>query len=254
MKLITGLVLTAAMSLFAMSCNDKTEYVRILDNDGEHLMPLSLFDGNAAQLADSLGLNDGIPSSISAYVVKSGGALILFDTGMGSPESCLIRNLEANGIKPEDIGYIYITHFHGDHIGGLMKGGKALFPNAEVYASQTEYDAWMAMPQEQNIQVRECVEAYGDRFHLFAFGDTLPGNVIAMDGGGHTPGHTVFRAGNLLIIGDLIHGAALQMTDPQICASFDMDKPKAILSRKHYLEYARENGLQILGMHLPSSY
>lgn len=63
--------------------------------------------------------------------------------------------------------------------------------------------------------------------------------------------HTVFQAGKLLIIGDLIHGAALQLEHPEICATYDMDKQEAIKTRKNLLQYARENGLVIAGMHLP---
>ena len=94
-------------------------------------------------------------------------------------------------------------------------------------------------------------KAYGDRVHMFAFGDTLPCNVIAMDASGHTPGHTVFQTGKLLVVGDLMHGAALQLKYPDICATYDMDKRGAIKSRKHYIEYARKNNLVIAGMHLP---
>ena len=80
---------------------------------------------------------------------------------------------------------------------------------------------------------------------------SLPGKVVAMEAVGHTPGHTVFQAGKLLIIGDLIHGAALQLEHPEICATYDMDKQEAIKTRKKLLQYARENGLVIAGMHLP---
>lgn len=77
------------------------------------------------------------------------------------------------------------------------------------------------------------------------------GKVVAMEAVGHTPGHTVFQVGKLLIIGDLIHGAALQLEHPEICATYDMDKQEAIKTRKNLLQYARENGLVIAGMHLP---
>ena len=59
------------------------------------------------------------------------------------------------------------------------------------------------------------------------------------------------RPGKLLVIGDLMHGAALQAGHPEICATYDMDKENAIKSRKTYLQYARENGLVMAGMHLP---
>ena len=100
-------------------------------------------------------------------------------------------------------------------------------------------------------QVVKTMNAYKDRLHLFEFGETLPGNVVTMNAEGHTPGHTVYQAGKLLVIADLIHGAALQLEHPEICASYDMDKDAAVKSRKHFLRYAKENGLTMAGMHLP---
>ena len=176
---------------------------------------------------------------------------MLFDSGVGAPDSKLQEGLKTLGVAPSEIDYIFITHFHGDHIGGMMKDGSAVFTNAEVYASKTEYDAWMKMPEDKKSQVETMMKAYGDRVHMFAFGDTLPCNVIAMDASGHTPGHTVFQTGKLLVVGDLMHGAALQLKYPDICATYDMDKRGAIKSRKHYIEYARKNNLVIAGMHLP---
>ena len=48
-----------------------------------------------------------------------------------------------------------------------------------------------------------------------------------------------------------MHGAALQLPYPDICASFDMDKTAAIKARKYYILYAKEQGLVMAGMHLP---
>lgn len=231
---------------------DGMEVTWIQDNEGEHLMPVSLFSDASDKLIDSLGVQNGIPFSMSAFLVKTADTVILFDTGKGLESSCLTSRLQSLGIAPADIQYIYLTHFHGDHIGGMLKGDSVIFPNAQVYAAKMEYDGWMDMPDDAKEQVEHVMTAYKDRLHLFEFGETLPGNVVAMKAVGHTPGHTVYQTGKLLIIGDLIHGAALQMVNPEICASFDMDKKAAIESRKYFLNYAKENGLTIAGMHLPA--
>ena len=223
----------------------------IRDNASAKLMPPSLFPDAGEDLMKKLSLENGIPSSISTFLIESNGIQIFFDTGMGASDSRLLAGLHALGITPADIKYIYLTHFHGDHIGGLMKNDSVVFPHVEIYASKAEYDSWMKMEAEKNGQVVRAMNAYKDRLHLFAFGDTLPGKVVAMEAVGHTPGHTVFQAGKLLIIGDLIHGAALQLEHPEICATYDMDKQEAIKTRKKLLQYARENGLVIAGMHLP---
>ena len=232
---------------------DSVKATWIRDNSQDKLMPVSLFDGDAARLADSLGLDDGIPSSISAFLVETGGRRILFDTGMGAPDSQLLTGLKALGVAPESIDYLYLTHFHGDHIGGMMKGDTVVFPNAQVYASKVEYDAWMKMEDGKKSQVAKTMAAYKDRLHLFEFGDELPGGVMTIRALGHTPGHTVYQTGRLLVIGDLVHGAALQMADPGICASYDMDKAEAAATRRLMLDYAKKNGLVMAGMHLPMS-
>ena len=230
---------------------DGVKVTWIQDNAKERLMERTLFADASDELIDSLKLADGIPSSMSTFLVETDGVRILFDAGMGAPDSRLLSGLASLGVTPADIKYLYLTHFHGDHIGGMMKGDSIVFPNAEVYASKVEYDAWLKMSSERNAQVVKTMNAYKDRLHLFEFGETLPGNVVTMNAEGHTPGHTVYQAGKLLVIADLIHGAALQLEHPEICASYDMDKDAAVKSRKHFLRYAKENGLTMAGMHLP---
>lgn len=240
----------ACMDTTTATCNGmKLTWIR--DNAKERLMPLSLFGEVPQALVDSLGINDGIPSSMSVFLLETNGKHILFDTGLGAPDSQLEAGLQAAGVSTTDIDYLYLTHFHGDHIGGMMKNGKPVFPHAKVYASQQEYDGWMQMPDKQKEQVVSTMKAYKDRLHLFAPGDTLPGGVVSMNAAGHTPGHTVYQAGCFLIVGDLVHGAALQLVRPDLCASYDMDREAAIHSRKYFLDYARRNHLLMAGMHQP---
>ena len=231
---------------------DSMNLTWIQDNPGNKLMPVALFPDAPDKLIEQLHLQEGIPSSVSTFLLEKGGKLILFDTGNGAPDSRLARKLAYLNTSPENIRYIYLTHFHGDHIGGMMKGDTVVFPNAEVYASKAEYEAWMQMPKEQNALVVKTMEAYKDRLHLFEFGDTLPGGVVALDAAGHTPGHTAYRAGQFLIVGDLMHGVALQREHPDICASFDMDKEASAAARKRIMQYAEDNDLRMAGMHFPA--
>ena len=233
---------------------DGVKLTQIRDNAQERLMQLSLFGELPQTLIDSLNIGQGVPASVSAFLLEIDGKRILFDTGMGASDSRLLTNLSAAGVTPANIDYLYLTHFHGDHIGGMMKGDTVVFPKAEVYAAQQEYDAWMQMPDDKKTQVAATMEAYKDRLHLVAYGDTLPCGVVALDCVGHTPGHTAYRAGKFLIVGDLVHGAALQLAHPEICAAYDMDPQSAIKQRRYYLDYARQNHLLLAGMHQPAGH
>jgi len=212
----------------------------------------SLFPQAPASLIDRLGLRGGIPSSMSVFLVESKGMRILFDTGLGGKDSRLLHLLSLMGLTPADIGFIYLTHLHGDHIGGLMQGGRAVFPTAQVFVAKQEFRGWMRMPAEKKAQVEKMAKAYRLNLHFFDFGDYLPGDVKTIDASGHTPGHTAFRVGDLLIVGDIIHGAALQLADLDLCPTYDMEPAEARAARKRILQYARMNNLVVAGMHLPA--
>lgn len=140
---------------------------QIRDNAQERLMQLSLFGELPQALIDSLGISQGVPASVSTFLLEIDGKRILFDTGMGAPDSRLLTNLSAVGVTPADIDY---------------------------------------------------------------------------------------QVGKFIIAGDLVHGAALQLAHPEICAAYDMDPQAAIQKRRHFLDYARQNHLFLAGMHQPAGH
>ena len=228
----------------------------IQDNEGEKLNPRSLFSDASDSLFESLNMPAGIPATVSTFLVQTNGDYILFDAGLGAFGGQLLNRLESLGVSPDSIKSIYLTHFHVDHIAGLISkdnsGNDAkAFKNAAIYAGKVEYDAWMNDIPKNDLQ-KNVMALYKDSLHLFAFGDNLPHGILAMDAIGHTPGHTAFQFSNLLVIGDLMHGYALQKDHPEINSNYDMDKSKSIESRKRIMQYARENKLLMAGMHLPA--
>ena len=227
----------------------------IQDNEGKKLMPRELFSDASDSLYESLNMPAGLPASVSTFLVKTDGKYILFDAGLGAWGGQLLKRLAALNVNPDSIGLVYLTHFHADHIAGLVasgEGGKSVkvFKNAAVYAGKVEYDAWMNDIPKNDLQ-KDIMALYKDSLHLFAFGDSLPHGVIALDAVGHTPGHTAFQISNLLVIGDLMHGYALQKIHPEINSNYDMDKEKSAASRKRIMQYAHDKKLLMAGMHLP---
>ena len=92
-------------------------------------------------------LKEPVDTSVNGYLINTGTKLVLIDTGAGAlfgpTVGKLIDNLKAAGYQPEQVDEIYITHMHGDHVGGLMAGDKLVFPNATVRADKRDADYWL---------------------------------------------------------------------------------------------------------------
>ena len=245
-------LLACAMTACSSGQNDY-EIFPIQDNLSPRMMGRTLFPDAPDSLIAELGLEEGIPASVSAFLVKTDGNEILFDAANGAPDSQLMPVLESLQTTADEVDYIFITHLHGDHTGGLLKEGEAVFSNALVYINKTEYDAWMAMEGRQSEGLRNICNAYGERVKTFTLEDELPCGIEAVEAYGHTPGHTAYRVGDALIAGDVMHGTALQTRYPEFSAGFDMDKEMSVKTRRAILKMAEE-GVKVYGMHFPAPY
>ena len=220
------------------------------------LSPTTLFPKLTPELIKELGLEKGVEGSVSAFLLEAEGKKALFDTGLNEKASKGIPDrLKELKISPDEIDYIFITHFHGDHIGGLLDANDNIaYKNAKIYVAKEEYDGWInKMPSDKNALQVKTMKICEKQVIQFDFNDTLPLGVKPIQAFGHTPGHTVYKKDDLLIIGDLIHGEKLQIKYPEICATYDHDEKGSIESRKKILKYAEENKLLVAGMHLQYS-
>ena len=238
------------------SCGGKatseTKLHVIFDNPAPRTMPLALFGDVPAELVTSLNIAEGVPSSVSVMLMEKDGQQCLFDAGNGTNDSRLLPRMGELGFSASDIDVIFITHLHGDHIGGLVKDGQPVFPQAKLYIPSVELDAWTKSPESTPLNIKAMMEAYGEKLVKYTLEDPLPVGVKPIAAYGHTPGHTIYRIDNKLIVGDIMHGVALQMEHPEFCARFDMDKEQAIASRKAIMEMAKKEGLTMYGMHFPT--
>ncbi|HWX29776.1 MAG TPA: MBL fold metallo-hydrolase [Steroidobacteraceae bacterium] len=221
-----------------------------------------------AALARSF-LKDPVETSVDAFLINTGTKLVLIDTGAGTLFGPTLGNLpaslKASGYQPEQVEEIYITHMHGDHVGGLVKDGKRAFPNAIVRAAQQEADFWLskahmdAAPADRKDGYQSAMNMLNPyvsagKFKPFS-GDTelVPG-IRAVASPGHTAGHTVYvvesKGQRLVLWGDLMHVAAAQFPDPAVTIRFDTDSAMAAAQRKKVFANAAEHGDWVGGAHL----
>ena len=223
--------------------------------DVENEMSADLFRGsyNDSLLA-ALMPTGASRSAINAFMAIDSAHKVLFDAGLGADKGGhLLANMKKAEVDPSEITAVCLTHLHSDHIGGLLLDGRAAFPNATLYLSQEEFDAWKdGGPMAANNALwKQVMAAYQGRIVTFCDGEQLfDGMVIAKLAPGHTPGHTVYEMGGIcLIAGDLLHAQDLQLEHPQFCARYDSDPAQATATRTRIFDELRNNGYYLAGAH-----
>jgi N-acyl homoserine lactone hydrolase len=190
------------LSLTRFDCGKTTTL-----NDVSRFSDVAAFKGLSIQL------------TFSCYLVKHGNDYLVWDTGnppaSGSapaptaPKLSLVEQLAQLHLQPEQINFVAISHYHGDHVGQV-----ASFPQATLLIGKADWD--VLNDPKPNAGVNSANFAHwisgggkvepvsGDKD---VFGD---GSVIMLNTPGHTPGHhsllvKLKEKGNVLITGDLSH-------------------------------------------------
>ena len=201
------------------------------------------------------------PSAVNVFLVKTGGKLVLIDAGWGKDgrvQGNMLACLEAEGISPDSIDIVLVTHMHGDHISGLLSDGKPVFAKAQVLVAQPELAAWVERKEGPEAGVALAVAvatAYGDRVKTFAFGDTVVEGIEARSAVGHTPGHTAYYLSSggkaMLVAGDFLHASDMQAAYPEVSSVYDMNPELAASTRRTLLQELAAEAIPVAGMHIP---
>lgn len=209
---------------------------------------------------------DKLSLTISPLLVKATDRTLLFDTGAGTnfgPNAGnLAKSLADAGIQAEQITDVFVTHGHGDHVGGLINAEGALaFPNATIHLSAPEWEFLKSMKAEMaqatgNPRHVQMIAAITPKVSPFEPGaELIPGVVKAVPITGHTPGHSGYLIGSgessLLFIGDSMHHYVISVQKPDWTIAFDNDAAAGQKNRLDLLAKSADSGQRIYAVHFP---
>ncbi|MGM0583208.1 MAG: MBL fold metallo-hydrolase [Pseudomonadota bacterium] len=237
-------------------------------HDGTIALSAGDFGGVPADTAEELLAEDA--ASVNAFLYRDGTRTVLIDAGGAgaSPRSGgVAKALAELDVDPRQVDTILLTHLHADHISGLVSDGEAAFPFAEIRVHTSEVGHWNSPLNEKDASrwqrpsfeaTRALFSAYDYKIRDFGAGEAetevTPG-FRAVPLPGHTPGHTGYLIGQgrdaVLVWGDVVHSAALQLTRPEAGYRDDVDPDLAVETRRAILERVVEEELRVAGMHLP---
>ena len=249
--------------------------------DGFRMVPVDdkyLRNASASDLAGALaaaGLpTDKMKNTYSPIVLTTGGRRVLFDTGNGEAASrqsngergTLNDNLAAAGIDRNSIDVVVISHFHADHVNGLLTAdNQRAFPKADVLVPEVEWKFWMddgemsrASPgrmAELFANNRRVFDALGRKVTLYAWDQEIVKGVTAVGTPGHSIGHTSFVVSSggkqVYVQSDVCNNFAVFAPHPDWQGFFDQDPVAAAATRRRVYGMLAADKLLVQAYHFP---
>ncbi len=224
-------------------------------------IPLSAIGTNVsdeavAALLDEFGLpSDAVPTDVSALVIDIGELRVVVDTGTGTGN--MIPAMQKLGLGEDTVDRVVISHFHGDHIGGLTDGVIPTFPNASVHFPEPEL-TFLDSFEGENPAVSGALDVLGpvrSGLQTYNDGDELAPGLTAIAAHGHTPGHMAFllESGDarLMIASDAVAHPVAFFRYPEWLFGFDMEGDATVATRRRLLGRAVDERLPLFASHLP---
>ena len=250
-------------------------------SDGFRMVPVNgnyLSNASADDLAKALATagqpTDKMKNTYSPILLTTGGKRVLFDTGNGSAAAAESNNergtlnagLAAAGIDRNAIDVVVISHFHADHVNGLlMPDNSKAFPNAEIVVPEVEWTFWMDDGEMSRASKGRMTELFANNRRVFdALGrkvtpcawkkEIVPG-VTAIGTPGHSIGHTSYMVEScgkkMFVQSDVCNNVAVFAPYPDWHGFFDQDPPKAAATRRKVYDMLVTEKLPVQGYHFP---
>lgn len=222
---------------------------------------------NAALKAAFLPENE-IPISFTVLLIETGGRKVLVDTGNGGrpgPVGLVRGTLSEIGVDPASVDQVVISHFHGDHINGLLTpDGTPAYPNAQLFVPEREWAFWMDEGEMSRApdtlkggfqNVRRVFKPFEGKVERYAWDKEVAPGLTAVGTPGHTPGHTSFNLASgrdaLFVQSDVTNLPALFVRNPGWHAAYDMDAGMAEASRRKAFDRVSADRTPVAGYHFP---
>lgn len=222
-------------------------------------LPVAAFGGgveesDVAELLTNYNLpTDGVAASVNVIVVDTGAERILLDTGTGNTT---LAGLHAIGINAEDITKVVISHWHGDHVGGISTEGTLNFPNASYHFPEVD---WNFLQEADNDGARGSLAKLqpaqdAGKLELYTTGELLTG-LTAVATPGHTPGHHAFMVSSgsdsFMYTADTANNHVTALIHPEWGFGFDADAAQAAETRRALLDQLATDGTHMIAYHFP---
>jgi glyoxylase-like metal-dependent hydrolase (beta-lactamase superfamily II) len=246
-------------------------------NDGVVRRPLGEEFVKNAKLNEVQDLlkSQGLPTEyidipFTAFLLIVGNRKILMDTGFADngpgTTGRLMANLNAAGLKADDIDTVVLSHYHGDHINGVRnKAGQLVFPKAKIMVPSVEHAFWMddnrmnQAPEAMKgafANVRRVLGGLNaEQLIQFEPGKEIAPGIMSRAAFGHTPGHTLFVAESkgekFAYLADITNVPQLFARNPDWAVQFDMNAEAARDVRRKTFDMMVNEKMVAGGFHFP---
>lgn len=234
-------------------------------HDAGFIKNASLDDTKAALKAAGLS-DENVPITFTVTLVTIGGKTTMFDSGTGVPGQVqptaglgASKNFAAAGIDPTKIENFVVTHFHPDHISGLIDkdSGAAKFASAKINVPAAEIGFWTRedLPDAAKglgNRVKSTLGSWSNVVRVEGEKEVVPG-VTALPTPGHTPGHTSYLVASggqqMIVLGDVTNIPALNLKNPGWHIAFDGNAALAEENRRKIFDRVVADKIIVTGYH-----